>query len=379
MMTAKIALLTGALCSGLAMNAYSQSNVTLYGLINSGLTYQNNAKGSPLFKAQSGAWGGSRWGIQGSEDLGGGISSIFLLENGFDAYSGTLGQNGRMFGRSAWVGIASPWGKVTAGRQYEETTAFLGKISASGLWAGYIGSHIGDVDNVGATNRVDNTLRYETPDLAGLRVSALYRVGGTPGNIGTNEIFGLGASYVRGGLQMAAAYENVHNPATSLYDGTVVTPTFVSPASNPIFSGYESASDMRVIGAGATYQFGQLTVGAVYTNTQFRDVIRTASTPLAGSHTFQDVQANLTYRVNTSTLLGAAFDYLSTSTAHYSQAMFGPHYALSKRTELYAIGIYQHASGTNSVNKPAVASINTLTASSTPNQVAVNAGIIQRF
>ena len=142
-------LLTAAICGAAATGAHAQSSVTLYGLINSGLTYVNNSKGGSLVQMQSGAYTGSRWGVKGREDLGNGYAAVFVLENGFDGFKGTLGQGGREFGRQAYVGIAAPWGTVTAGRQYEESSTFVSKVSASGLWAGYIGSHPGDVDNVG--------------------------------------------------------------------------------------------------------------------------------------------------------------------------------------------------------------------------------------
>jgi predicted porin len=207
----------------------------------------------------------------------------------------------------------------------------------------------------------------------------LYRVGGTPGAFSQNEIFGAGASYDRGSLHAAAAYEKIHNPATSLYDGTTVSSTFVSPASNPIFSGYESASELQVFGGGASYDLGPVTVAGVYTNSQFRNVVKTATTPLPGSDTFQDFQGSVIYNASPALRVAATYDYLEANRAHYSQLMAGVHYKLSKRTDLYTIGIYQHASGIDSTNKSAVANITTLSASTRPNQVAVTAGIIHTF
>jgi hypothetical protein len=62
---------------------------------------------------------GSRWGMRGTEDLGGGLKAIFLLENGFDASTGKLWQGGLEFGRQAWVGLSSArLGTVSLGRQY---------------------------------------------------------------------------------------------------------------------------------------------------------------------------------------------------------------------------------------------------------------------
>lgn len=87
--------------------ANAQSNVTLFGIVDAGVTYVNNDGGSKSVKLGSGNLQGSRWGLTGSEDLGGGTKAIFVLENGFSLNNGTLGQGGRMFGRQAYAGLSS--------------------------------------------------------------------------------------------------------------------------------------------------------------------------------------------------------------------------------------------------------------------------------
>jgi predicted porin len=93
-----------------ASSAHAQSSVTLYGLIDAGLMYTNNvASGTahgPLWQATSGNVNGSRFGVRGAEDLGGGVKALFVLENGFNVQNGKLGQDGRMFGRQAYAGRA---------------------------------------------------------------------------------------------------------------------------------------------------------------------------------------------------------------------------------------------------------------------------------
>jgi predicted porin len=85
-------------------SAHAQSSVTLYGLIDTSLVYSNSQKGHSNLQMSSGTLSGSRWGLRGQEDLGGGLSALFVLENGFSSTAGTLGQNGREFGRAAYVG-----------------------------------------------------------------------------------------------------------------------------------------------------------------------------------------------------------------------------------------------------------------------------------
>lgn len=92
-----------------ASAAQAQSSVVLYGVIDAGVSYVNHAAvtggSKSLFKYDDGVAQGSRWGLKGNEDLGGGLSAIFVLENGFNSGTGTLGQGSRMFGRQAFVGL----------------------------------------------------------------------------------------------------------------------------------------------------------------------------------------------------------------------------------------------------------------------------------
>jgi predicted porin len=93
--------------------------VTLYGVIDEGLNFNTNMNGDRSYAMQSGVLSGSRWGLRGAKDLGGGLKAIFTLENGFDPSTGKLGQGGLEFGRQAFVGLSSPVGRVTLGRQYD--------------------------------------------------------------------------------------------------------------------------------------------------------------------------------------------------------------------------------------------------------------------
>src|ERR1044072_1523990 len=90
--------------------AHAQSSVTLYGLIDESIQYAHNTvdasgKNSNQVGLVGGNLQGNRFGLKGTEDLGGGLKAIFQLENGFDINSGRLGQGGKMFGRQAYVGL----------------------------------------------------------------------------------------------------------------------------------------------------------------------------------------------------------------------------------------------------------------------------------
>jgi hypothetical protein len=128
-------VLTTAILAGFAGVAHAQSSVTLYGLIDAGVTYVNhaNAKAQSLYQYGDGVAQGSRWGLRGSEDLGNGLKAIFVLENGFNSGTGAAGQGGDLFGRQAYVGLTQDGvGSLTLGRQYSFSTDYLGGSYANG-------------------------------------------------------------------------------------------------------------------------------------------------------------------------------------------------------------------------------------------------------
>ena len=112
--------LCAAIAAIFSMTSHAQSSVILYGVIDEGLMFNSNAGGHRLYNMASGVIQGNRFGLSGTEDLGGGLKARFVLENGFDPSTGRLNQGGLMFGRQAYVGLSSQQlGTVTLGRQYD--------------------------------------------------------------------------------------------------------------------------------------------------------------------------------------------------------------------------------------------------------------------
>jgi len=95
----KKSLIALGLMSAAASPVSAQNAMTLYGIIDAGITFTNNAGGHQFWQVQSGVAQGSRWGIKGAEDLGQGVRAIFQLESGFNVDTGKLGQGGLIFGR----------------------------------------------------------------------------------------------------------------------------------------------------------------------------------------------------------------------------------------------------------------------------------------
>src|SRR6266446_508975 len=132
----KKAIATSAL--GLvALGAHAQSSVTLYGIVDAGIGYQSSQTslgsttgGHSVVKVINGVWAGSRFGLKGTEDLGGGTKAIFQLEEGFNSATGAQSVNGLMFNRQAYVGVSNDrYGSLTAGRQYASYYQLLAPYS----------------------------------------------------------------------------------------------------------------------------------------------------------------------------------------------------------------------------------------------------------
>src|SRR6478735_3149745 len=98
----KKSLFALAVLGSFAGATFAQTNIVIYGVVDANITYENN--GGPagsVVRLDSGGQSGSRLGFRGTEDLGGGLSASFMLENGYNVDNGTLGQGGLLFGRQA--------------------------------------------------------------------------------------------------------------------------------------------------------------------------------------------------------------------------------------------------------------------------------------
>jgi len=379
----KIAL--AAALAALSVPTFAQSTVTLYGVIDEGFDFTNNVNGSKVYELQSGYAQGSRWGMKGTEDLGGGLKAVFQLENGFNVNNGKLGQGGLEFGRQAYVGLASDrLGTVTLGRQYDSLVDYLAQTTSNGNWGGYLFAHPYDNDNTDNTFRVNNTIKYTSPAFAGLQFGGTYSFSNDT-NFANNRQYSIGAQYTAGGLLLAAAYLQANNPSAT--------------AGGAINNGGDEnflAKRLRVFGAGINYTFGPATLGFAYTNSQVSQPISSgyvgAITPVGGatlsSLRFNNFELNAKYQFTPALFVAAAYTYTRTSfnatsgqlhPTFHSAALMAD-YNLSKRTDLYLQGVYQHAGGDKTGTVLDVAYVPGADAvSSTSNQFVLRAAIRHKF
>jgi predicted porin len=334
---ALIGLATLPLC-GLV---HAQSSVTLYGLIDAGIVYSTNQLGGHEVQMLNSIAQGSRWGLKGSENLGGGLSAIFTLENGFTPSNGALGQGGLEFGRQAFVGIASDqYGRVTLGRQYEEVVDYISDTTTDRL--SILFQHPGDNDLTNRGLRTSSAVKYESPTFAGsARVSALYGFGGQPGSVANLSIYSLGGSYAFGNVYLGAAYTHIDKPGQQTNLGR----TWFS-STNVIDGIYSlTASSNDVIAFGAKYTSGPVIVGLSLTQSRFNNVAD------VGTARFQNVDLNMSYYLTPALILSGAIVYtnalIDSQSDHprYEQGNLMLDYILSKATDVYLMAASQWANG----------------------------------
>ncbi len=183
----------------------SLKSVTLYGIVDDSIVYQSSqtslgstSGGRSNVKMASGIWAGSRFGLKGAEDVGGGTKAIFQLESGFNINSGAQQYANAMFGRQAWVGLTNQtFGTLTLGRQYTSYYTLMAPYSPTNWLTGYFGAHPGDLDALDTIYRANNSIVYTSPKLYGVTVSGSYSLAGVPDSVYRGSTWSAAASAVR--------------------------------------------------------------------------------------------------------------------------------------------------------------------------------------
>ncbi|SEI15614.1 porin [Paraburkholderia hospita] len=326
-------------------HAEAQSNVTLYGIVDSGFFYSSksidssgNSAGKKFALIDSGL-SPSQFGLKGTEDLGGGLKLDFDLESGINMTNGGYNSsNGNFFGRQAWMQLRSDIGNVKMGLQFSPFFLTLYDLDPRGL-APFGTSVVHYIDNVVGTGLANaNAISYTSPVIAGLQASVMYAFGGTPGDFQAGQQYSASVKYDNGSLLLAASIYNGNAGGTA--------------ASTPVPTTVEFAG--RMIGGG--YRFGKLTVKASYTSYKVAGAM--SNNVWGGGADFLatpeiDVNAGVWYasdRNNTAnhSLLGSAGInyYLSKDTTLYGQvAVVNNHGAMT--TGLSVNGALKEGAGTS--------------------------------
>jgi GBP family porin len=337
--------------------AHAQTSVTLYGLLDAGISYTNNVRlginqGSGNVAMTNAMMQSDRWGLRGSEDLGGGLKAVFVLENGFTLSNGKLGQGGREFGRSAYAGLSSTnLGTVTLGRQNEFMYDYVGHMSFENFdgAGGNVFAHVMDNDNMIGSFRINNAVKYTSQNYNGLTFGGLYGFSNQAGGFANNRAYSFGAMYDNGPIKAALGYTQVNNSGSN--GGAV-------DAGDSTADSTFTAQRQRTFGGGLNYTFGAANVGLVITDTKLDNAtgLTTGTTTLSANPAnvhFTNYELNAHYHVTPAVTLGAAYTYtdgkfsnaLSSVSPKWNQFSLLTDYALSTRTDVYAAANYIHLSG----------------------------------
>jgi general bacterial porin, GBP family len=323
-------------------HASAQSSVTIYGLLSAGVAYSPNASGQRMLEADSGQNQNPRWGLRGVEDLGGGTKAIFTFENGFNIYTGTAAQNGRLFGRQGFMGLTNTtWGTLTTGRQYDSVVDYLGPNTGAAWYAS-----IGDSDNTWNDLRIQNSVKYSTPEVRGFKAEALYGFSNT-GSFNDNSAFSFGAGYKNGPFSWNVAYAEYKNPnsadntngaISNDYAGTYLLFTHSDTAARA------AATEQRIMGTGVLDSIGQLQLGAMITNVRY--------TYLDASHlTLNNFQVSANYNIRQDFVVGAGYVFTRgkyddpNTTPMWHELNVVADYYLSKSTDISIMSYAQLAAG----------------------------------
>ena len=188
----------------LAGIAAAQSSVTLYGIVDAGVTYRSNER-----VGSAGAYTGhssveprpatcpAAAGDQGFRGPRRRDARAVRPRERLRHHERHVGQGGRQFGRQAFVGLGSDrYGTVTLGRQYTSLDDFVAVGPSS--YIGGFGAHPGDIDDLDQTARVDSSIKYTSANYSGFTFGALYGFGSQPGSMKQRNTWSVGAAYAAG-------------------------------------------------------------------------------------------------------------------------------------------------------------------------------------
>lgn len=269
-----------------ATGAFAQA--TLYGKIDASVGSRKVEAAGALAgwaaeagtNVSSGVNSGSRWGLKGTEDLGGGMAANFVLESGFTVDDAKSAQGSRLFGRTAQIGVSGGFGSIDIGRivaiKDNTTWAVTGGYANYTAWGNtFDNASFGNPNgSIAAPVRRDNAIQYTTPTMGGLTGQIMFQPNenGVPG-AGATSYTGLGLGYAAGPLSANLSYEtskvqpglfnaNATSAPAAATRGTDGQATAAALAAGS--AGITAGVDLTETALSATYDFGVAKVAASY-------------------------------------------------------------------------------------------------------------------
>jgi predicted porin len=319
---------------------HAQSSVTLFGVVDAGLMYQNQNGGTGLggktkdsVTMFTGAGGSdySQFGMLGQEDLGGGMQVGFKLAAGFNSGNGALATAGTLFNQESNVYFQSQYGRVTLGKQLDP--AYLAMVfsdprdakhaySAAGSWNFLQGNDPAPGDTVYQSNAVSYSYRN-----GGVRAGVLYRFGGIPGALSQGRVISAGVGYDNGSL--------IGNGGFLTKDDATGT------------------RDLRVWEIGVGYRIKSVTIKALYVDYDLP--LGNAVAPIGTTPPSHIIMAGggVNWSLSPAQEITVAYYFTENrmdTTNATSMYVLSDDYSLSKRTKLYGyVGLMSAKKGANAL------------------------------
>lgn len=290
-----------------ASGAAFAQNATVYGVIDVFLgSVKTEAAGASLTQTviDAGGVSGNRWGVKGSEDLGGGLKAEFNLEQGFSADTGVGGSTG--FARQSWVGLTGGFGAVRFGRTttpYDDVGGSSDAVFDSALSPmNYV------FTSVNYTPRPNNTVYYQAPDFNGFSGALSHSLGeNKTATTGADSTTSLNLTYGAGPLALQFAYQ-------------------VQDVTNGVGQG-----DLKYTRLGASYDLGAVVLMATYGQTKNLGNVDGADA--------SEYQIGADYKASSALTVSASYarssDNATAGDATRKGYGIGASYSMSKRTSVY--------------------------------------------
>ena len=310
--------------------AFAQSSVTIYGRVDAGYGTVTSTTSAGVQSKVTGIHSQhstSRIGFMGSEDLGGGLKANFTLEyqiepdNGFGLSSGTLATSAR----PAFVGLSGGFGAVNVGT----LATVIGAVNGTSDFHGGV-NVLGYTASVNQNSRRANMIEYTTPSFSGLTATVQMGYAGAVG-ADTGNSSALRLAYANGPLTVAAATETTELTKLTVANiGATQSADFTSRSGTDLSN---ALSDRKRNVIGAAYDLGVAKVG--FTSTQ----AKAGSSADAGKYSVNTLGVSVPMGATTlnATMDNGSMTDSGATSVDISAYQLSAYYALSKRTNLYAI------------------------------------------
>ncbi|AKC69439.1 porin [Pandoraea oxalativorans] len=347
------------MCSG-AAPAFAQSGVTIGGFLDEGVAVYRDSGGARLYQMQDSAIFPSKFFIRGSEDMGGGLRANFSLDSMISLSTGSLDpqSRGALFENSSWVGLSQTGiGSFRIGRQNDFAFDYylIGGIDpATGVAGGMLNFRTGSfgadllgvsgpaqiagavaggpyspvttngaISGLAAINwdrvggkRMSNAVKVVSDEYAGLSAGVMYSFGGTAGDFNNGS-----------GKSAAISFR---------HDETRAAVVYTEQNYAPVNGGHSGIANLL---AGARTKYAGFTVAGLYSQ---------ARNTYTGAKIYA-LSGGVGYDFSPAWNLGGAYTYEKGNdllkNVVINQAALQLTYSISKRTAVYAVGVFQRTNG----------------------------------